>query len=439
MPPDRSSPHRFRRVAATLRFRVTAVATAVVAVILVLAAVALVDIQRDRLTDSVHERLEQQVDTVAALARDDLPTRLPGFDDETEVRVVTEDDEVVAASDEDVDRDGGVLEMYRRVEGRDGPLEIQAAASLEDVEESTRVLTRSLVVGIPLVLVLLALLVWWLVGRTLRPVEAIRREVGRIGGRELDRRVPVPRGDDEVARLARTMNAMLDRVEDAHRRQERFVADAAHELRSPLTRMRGELEVDVTHPEAADVTATHRSVLEETVALQHLVDDLLQLARGDGGVTARADQPVDLDDIVLRHARRLREDARVQVDVGGVSGAQVRGDPDQLTRVVRNLADNAVRHAHSRVTFALAEDGDVARLTVEDDGPGIPPEAREAVFGRFARLDEARTADEGGAGLGLAITREIVEAHGGTVEVAAGPSLGARLVVTLPLASAPAA
>jgi signal transduction histidine kinase len=323
--------------------------------------------------------------------------------------------------------------MTRRVDGPDGPRQIEVVASLEDVDESTETLRSSLLVAIPAVVVLLAALVWWLVGRTLRPVEAIRSEVARIGGHDLDRRVPVPRGNDEIARLGRTMNTMLDRVEEANVRQERFVADAAHELRSPLTRMRSELEVDEADPGHADTAATRRSVLDETIALQRLVDDLLHLARADSGTGPAVNVPVDLDDLVLRQVRRLRAGNRVSVDVGGVSAAQVVGDPDQLGRAVRNLADNAVRHAATEITFTLVETDRVARLTVADDGPGIPPAAREQVFDRFARLDDARVRDDGGTGLGLAITRDIVEAHGGTVVIDDHAGPGTRFVVTIPL------
>jgi signal transduction histidine kinase len=228
------------------------------------------------------------------------------------------------------------------------------------------------------------------------------------------------------------MNAMLDRVESATARQQRFAADASHELRSPLTRIRAELEVDLAHPEQADLAATHRSVLEDATQLQRLVDDLLHLARVDAGAVSNRREPVDLDDIVLRDARRLRADGRVQIDISGVSAAQLRGDADELARAVRNLTDNAVRHATSTVTLTLAEHGGRAVLTVADDGPGIPPAEQERIFERFARLDDARNADTGGTGLGLAITRDIVERHHGTIEIDSDHAPGARFRITLP-------
>jgi signal transduction histidine kinase len=439
MPPDVPSRGPVRRLTGTLRFRITALATLAVAVILGLGGVALVATQRSQLTESVDDGLRAQARTLrAVVARGDRSSGLPGFGGEDfAARVLTPGGRVVAVSSDGIERDEGVRVHTLRVASPDGPRVIRVEASLEDVEESVAALTRSLVLAIPVVVLLLAGLVWWLVGRTLRPVESIRAEVARIGGRDLDRRVPVPRREDEIARLARTMNTMLDRIEDSHRRQERFVADAAHELRSPLTRMRSELEVDAAHPDAADAASTRESVLDETIALQRLVDDLLHLARSDGGAVPAVSVAVDLDDLVIRETRRLRAGARVTVDVGGVSAAQVMGDPEQLARAVRNLADNAVRHAATRVTFTLVETDSVARLTVADDGPGIPADARERIFDRFARLDEARTGDDGRTGLGLAITRDIVEAHGGTVAVDGAPPPGARFVVTLPLAGAP--
>ena len=283
--------------------------------------------------------------------------------------------------------------ISRSVETPGGPVVILIAGTTDDIAESTRVLAASLLVIAPVVAALLAVLVWWLVGRTLRPVEAIRAEVAAIGGADLERRVPVPPGDDEISGLAQTMNGMLERVSTTVDRQRRFVADASHELRSPLTRIRSELEVDLAHPEVADPVATHRSVLEETIGLQRLLDDLLLLARSDANVPApTVDEPVDLDDIVVRVARRAREATLVAVEVPEVRALRTRGDARQLTRAVANLADNAVRHATSRITLTLARQGDLALLAVADDGPGIPADQRDRVFERFARLDEARPA-----------------------------------------------
>ncbi len=255
-----------------------------------------------------------------------------------------------------------------------------------------------------------------------------------IGAEDLHRRVPEPTTADEIGRLARTMNAMLARLEDSTDRQQRFVADASHELRSPLTGIRAQLEVDLAHPERADWEATERDVLDDAIRLQRLVDDLLALATADASALDESHRaPVDLDEIVLTEARRLRSRTTHHVDTAGVSGAQVEANADQLVRAVRNLLDNAARHARSTVTVTLPRD----RVRRRDDRrrrrPGHPGRASaSSVFERFTRLDDARTRDRGGTGLGLAITREVVTAHGGTISITNTP--GACFTVVLPLA-----
>jgi signal transduction histidine kinase len=239
------------------------------------------------------------------------------------------------------------------------------------------------------------------------------------------------RSDDEVAGLARTMNGMLARVEQATARQRQFVADASHELRTPLTRIRSALEVELAHP-SADVDAVHRGLLADTVHLQDLVNDLLFLARSESGAVGGERRPVDLDDLVLDEARRLR--ARGRVQVSAVSAARTLGDARKLGRAVQNLGADAERHARRCVSFEVRECGGHSRLVVADDGDGIPPEHHATVFERFTRLDAARTRESGGAGLGLAIVRDIVTRHGGTIAVESAVGAGARFVMNLPRA-----
>jgi signal transduction histidine kinase len=312
---------------------------------------------------------------------------------------------------------------------------LQVATRLDDVNEPTRIVVRSLAVAMPGVVVLIALLVWWLVGRTLRPVERIRAEMADITVHDLSRRVPEPGTGDDIDRLARTTNTTLATLEQAVARQQRFVADASHELRSPIARMRAALEVDQVDPAAADLAATHRGLLDDTVALQQLVEDLLHLTRSDARVAkARPPARVDLDVVLRNEVAAVSERGRVAVRVGAIDAAAVEGQPHELARAVRNLLDNAERHAASLVTVALTVLDGAAHLTIADDGPGIPIADRERVFERFARLDDARTIASGGTGLGLAITREIVADHRGTVVVEGDGET--RLVVTLPLAPA---
>jgi signal transduction histidine kinase len=444
-----------RRRGGSLRFRVTALAGLAVLAVLTAAGVGLTLTHRGFVTSNLDESLADRADVVAqrlragrAVAGTDLPT------DDVVVQVVDSSGSVLAASRDlpprriwsDTPRRTKVADGTMPNSGTDarvlatpvGDATVYVAGTLEDVQASTRALARSLLVAVPVASVLLAGLVWLLVGRVLRPVEAIRTEVDRISAGDLDRRVPEPPTTDEIARLAHTMNAMLGRLADASGRQRRFVADAAHELRSPLARMRTELEVDLAHPETAQPAATAAGVLAEVITLQRLVDDLLLLARGDAGaLDPRRDDAVDFDDLVQRRVAAFRAAGERRLDSGRVTPVQVNGDPDQLERVIGNLLDNAVRHARERVVVTLAEDGEGwAELAVDDDGPGVPPADRDRVFERFTRLDEARSARDGGAGLGLAIAHDIAERHGGSLRIDSEGAPGARFVLRLPVSRA---
>jgi len=445
----------------TVRSQVTWTATGLVAVVLVLSAFGLVTTQQRVLTHGIDEAMIQRADNIEQdVVRGTFGSRLPneGRDPEDSfLQVLDADGSVVAVTDngtglpaatrplrrgaaqvlgtvQDVPLSNGEFRVLARSLGGSPSQTLVVAKNLDDVNESVSILTRSLAVAIPIVTGLLALLVWWLTGRVLRPVESIRREVASIEGHELHRRVPAPASDDEIARLASTMNEMLHRVEEATDRQRRFVADASHELRGPLTRLRSSLEVTIAHPDGVDPVTLSRELLGDTVELQKLVDDLLFLARSESGSLEVPHQPVDLDDLVLEEARRLRERGTVRVDVSAVSAARTWGSADQLTRAVRNLSSNAERHAAGCVTFELREVDGRSELVVADDGPGIAPEHRELVFTRFTRLDEARSRDAGGSGLGLAIVQDIVARHEGRVGVVEHAGPGARFVVDLPRA-----
>lgn len=307
--------------------------------------------------------------------------------------------------------------------------------------ELTGALTRVLLVGLPLLLLVVGLTTWRIVGRALAPVDAIRREVDEIGGRRLDRRVPEPARRDEISRLASTMNRMLGRLEESQARQQRFVSDASHELRSPVASIRQHSEVALAHPDRTTVPDLAATVLVEDLRVQRLVDDLLLLARADERERAGDASDVDLDDLVFEEAARLRspavdgESSALEIDTTGVSAGRVRGAPDELRRMVRNLGDNAVRHARSRVAFSLHEQpdaGDVV-LRVDDDGSGIPAAQRERVFERFVRLDDARARDDGGSGLGLSIVEAVARKHKGSAAVSDSPGGGARVEIRLPL------
>ncbi|WP_433330463.1 HAMP domain-containing sensor histidine kinase [Spirillospora sp. CA-294931] len=276
---------------------------------------------------------------------------------------------------------------------------------------------------------LAAWVTWRVVGRTLRPVEQIRTQLAEISASDLSRRVPQPPGEDEIAQLAQTANATLDRLERAVARQRQFASDASHELRTPIAGLRANLEDAEMHPDDTDLPATITSALRDTDRLESIVTDLLLLARiGTGGTAAQ--ETIDLAE--LARAEVGRRTFALKIDVELCHGAVVRGVRMQLVRLLGNLLDNAERYADSRIQVEVSAVGDQALLTVVDDGPGIPADQRERVFERFTRLDTARSRGSGGTGLGLAIAREIAQAHSGTLQIEESPQ-GARFALRLPL------
>lgn len=422
----------------SVRVRTTAGAVLVAGLALLLGGVALVVVMRSALLEQVADAARSR-----AVSVDAADPRLVA-DDDGFVQVLA-DGEVVAATPNvagiaavdvrpgDTARvDVGGEDMLAVAVRSGDRTVVVAGQSTDDVADATGVVTRLLGVGLPVLLAVVGVTTWWTTGRALAPVEAVRAEVDAISAAELHRRVPAGRGDDEIARLARTMNRMLDRLEDAQTRQRRFVSDASHELRSPVASIRQHAEVALAHPGRTTVPALAGTVLAEDLRVQRLVEDLLVLARADEHLLRLAAHPVDLDDLVLEEAARLRASGAVTVDTTGVAAARVSGDAAALRRVLRNLGDNAVRHAAGVVALSVASRDGTVRLVVEDDGPGIPPADRERVLHRFVRLDEARDRDAGGAGLGLAIVDELVRAHDGAVEVGERNGGGARFVVRLP-------
>ncbi len=305
-----------------------------------------------------------------------------------------------------------------------------------ELRDETRAETaRLLAVSVPLVVAALALTIWLSVGRALRPVEVMREEADQIHAAHLARRLAVPAGSDEIPRLARTLNEMLDRIDESQRSQRQFVSDASHELRSPLAVLRQAAEIGRAHPELVSQEALADDVLHETERLEDLVGALLLLARVESHTTG-PNEPVDVDDLVMTEVARARDaGGDVQIDVSAVGAGRTIGSTVLLGQVVRNLLANAVRHAEARIEVGLQQQGHLMVLRVDDDGDGIAEADREAVFERFVRLDEARARDEGGSGLGLAIVRTIVTSLGGTVRVADAPLGGARFEVVLPTTS----
>ncbi|MFD7104238.1 sensor histidine kinase [Streptomyces celluloflavus] len=311
---------------------------------------------------------------------------------------------------------------------------VYAVTVLSDVDDATHAIRVGMLVVAPLLIILAAAIAWAVTGLALRPVTAIRTELAAVTERELDRRVPDPAGGDEVALLARTVNATLDRLEEAVGRQRQLVADASHELRNPIAAVRSRLEVALAGEPGPALAEAVRAALGDTERLQRIAADLLLLARLDAH-PPRAAEPVDLALLAAEEAARRRA-PRVPLAVRAQAPVPVRGDPAQLERLLTNLVDNALRYAASRVRITAEPlPGGGARLEVADDGPGIAPADRELVFERFARLDAARDRERGGSGLGLAIARGLARAHGGDLTVAGEPDgllTGARLVASFP-------
>jgi len=466
-----------RRALGSVRARATLGATLVVAVALVAAGTAVLLSLWSNLSGQASTQAERTARTVAAdLAAGTAYDQLSLDDDDKPVQVVDPAGRLVAAS-EDLERISGTgVEAVRpqavtgdtgspdstadddslspgeidddvsftdgsatvdgdeadyrfaavRVEADgEGTLTVYAGAPLSAEQSAVSTALTVMLIGFPLLLGVVAGVTWLVTRRALRPVEGIRAEMAEITASEdLARRVPVPDTHDEVARLARTTNETLAALETSVERQRRFVADASHELRSPIASLRTQLEVGAAHPELLDV----EGAVEDTVRLQRLAADLLLLARLDAGERP-ADARVDLAELV-----REQVEGRAGVTLEAAAGVEVAGSRGQLGRLVANLLDNAQRHARSAVTVDVRREGERAVVEVADDGDGVPEGDRERVFERFVRLDDARSRDDGGAGLGLAIARDVAVRHGGTLTVGEAATGGALFGLRLPVA-----
>jgi heavy metal sensor kinase len=323
--------------------------------------------------------------------------------------------------------------------GRGAPTALVVAAPLADVDRSVQRLRLLLLVAGPIALALAGGGGWLLTRAALRPVDRMTEQAGAIGADRLGDRVSVPDAADELTRLARTLNGMLERIERGVVSQRRFVADASHELRTPLAVMRAELEVALRGQDpAADASEVLDSTAEEVARMSKIVDDLLTLAHRDENRLELLVEPVDLGGVATAVAAQLRplaEAAGVELGVEAPPVAAVMADRARLAQVVTNLVDNAVKYtgAGGSVQVRVWEQADGVRLAVADTGPGIAPEHLPRVFDRFYRLDAARTRSRGGSGLGLAICRELVEAHGGRIWAESVPGAGSVFALALPV------
>ncbi len=319
----------------------------------------------------------------------------------------------------------------QRVDTPRGVYTVIVGGGSEAVEATARTVALLLACGAPIIVGVAAAATYRLVRRSLQSVDAIRTRVAEISASDLAERVPVPGSNDEISALAVTMNEMLTRLEASHRAQQRFVGDASHELRSPLTTIISGLEAAQDHPELLTTGLATTTLLPEAHRMRTLIDDLLLLARADEQRLVTKMTEVFIDRVAETEVARVRHNAGCAIE-SVITPARIVGDSTAISRVIRNLLDNAVRHATSRVEVFVGQRGREATIAISDDGPGIATEDRVRVFERFVRLDSDRSRSNGGAGLGLAIVAELVAAHGGAVAIEGRPGRGTTLLVSLP-------
>lgn len=445
----------------SVRLRMVVAAVVVLGVLLVVAAIGFEQLLRSRLIDNLDASLQAQTaDRAALLDRGATPEALTtGAGEEDVIAVFSATGTVLASTGvadpstlatlvpgtvvgldvtlteddhEDGEDEGESHRLRVATEAAADARRVVVGRATESIDDDLQAARNLLLLGVPIVLALAAVLVWMVVGRALRPVDRLREDVDAIVAAGAGQRVGPPGTADEIDRLASTMNDMLGRLDDQAEARRRFVSDASHELKSPVANVRALVESAGDDLDPEQWAELRRAVVGESNRLQLLVDDLLFLARGDEGRLEPAQAVVHLDDVVFDEAERLDPLTTVTVDAAAVTPIDVIGDQALLARLVRNLVENASRHATDRVRLDLhAEDG-WARLVVSDDGPGVPEAEQVRIFERFARVETGRDRTAGGTGLGLAIVAQIAQDHGGRVQVATAEDGGAAFIVDLP-------
>lgn len=291
----------------------------------------------------------------------------------------------------------------------------------DTITHSDRLLLAGILASAPLLLLLMSGLFWLGIGRALAPVGSIRRRADAIASTDLGQRIEVTPGRDEVARMATTVNEMLDRLETSAMSQKQFISNASHELRSPLTTLLATLERAQANPDGEDWAATSERLLRESRRLEATINDLFWLAKNDERQQLENLTEVDLDDILYDEASRAKSLSKLRVDVSHVQPTRVHGNLSMLSRMVRNVVDNAMRHATDTLTFACYYEGDDAVILINNDGEAVDLATSDEFFMRFIRADAARTRDSGGTGLGLSIVKEICYLHGGRARFIESP------------------
>ena len=302
------------------------------------------------------------------------------------------------------------------------PSTVIAAVSASDADHAAELVRDAALILFPLLLLILAAFAWRVIGRALQPVEALRSAAARISGTDADEELPVPVARDEISALAVTLNQMLARLSQARNRQRSFVSDAAHELRSPVASMQMQLEIAERGADPRPAAILAADVLIDLQRLTTIVEDLLTLAKSDAGDVPVRSVPTDVRELTLHYVDRVEQSADVTLEVRPGPAVQMHTDPDKLGRAFRNLLENALRYAKSRVIVDVSAGPSLLLISVVDDGPGIPVADRDRVFERFTRLTEARDRESGGAGLGLAIAAELVAHLEGTITLSDGPN-----------------
>ena len=318
----------------------------------------------------------------------------------------------------------------RVVAARPGDTTVVVASELEAVGRTVSEARALLAIGVPLLTLIGGGLFWFVIGRALSPVDRMRRDAQSIADLGDGQRVHDPESDDELGRLASTLNDMLERLDAGASSMRRFVSDASHEIRSPIANIRARVETST----ADDWEPVASDVIGEVERIEVIIDDLTYLARSDEGRVRQSLVRVELDDLLFAEAVRVQRRGMVSADASDVEPVVVAGDRDQIARALRNIVDNAERHATTAIRLSVRSvDSNTARIEVDDDGPGIAADDRVRVFERFIRLDASRQRASGGTGLGLAIVSEIVALNRGTVSIEDAPLGGARLRIDLPI------
>lgn len=436
----------------SIRARITLIVAIVVALVMALVVVVTVRAERSFLEQALVASLEEHVDNAQEeVEAGDLQSAIDDtgevvielFDAAGQVigesrstaRLYEPDDDAtpevreIAGGD---DADEPFLIVQRSVSGPDGPVTVVGVMSLAELTPIQVTTARVLAVVLLVVFAFSIAFTWFLTGRTLEPVDAMRRQAEAISAGDMSARIAEPANDRHLGGLARTLNRMLDRIESALAEQKRFASNASHELKSPLAATSVMLEALRDHPDEVDQAKTVEELVRENDRMKSIVDDLLVLTRRDEGRLAASLRPIDLMDLIFEEVDTVKAAGGVHIDVSGVRPVVVTADSRLLGQAIRNLLDNAVRYAGSEVAVSCEEAGLSVRIAIDDDGPGIAPADRTRAFERFVRLDAAQGPSRTSTGLGLSVVKGIVEQHSGTVELLDSPQGGTRALIELP-------